>query len=259
MIGELAKKPRYEGGGSSHVNAHNVVTPLAGAPRNTNYASGYSLSNTETNEKMVNEALHLAKTSDVVVFFAGFPAEMETEGFDKETINLPQNQVTLLEKVRGVNPNVIVVLENGSVVEMPWADHIPAIVETYLAGEAVGEATWDILLGKVNPSGKLAESFPHRLADNPTYGSFDQNHDNENYYEGIFVGYRYYDRHQMPVRLPFGHGLSYTDFTYSNLNVQETKGAVNVSFTVKNTGKVAGKEVPQVYVGNRVSQVETPV
>ncbi|MBB1080423.1 glycoside hydrolase family 3 C-terminal domain-containing protein [Limosilactobacillus sp. STM2_1] len=256
VIGELAKKPRYEGGGSSHVNAHKVVTPLEASPTGSDYAAGYSLAGKEEDYE---QAITLAKNKDVVVFFAGFPAEMETEGFDKQTINLPANQTALLSEILKVNPNVIVVLENGSAVAMPWADQVPAIVETYLAGEAVGEATWDILMGKVNPSGKLAESFPLRLEDNPTYGTFDANHDNENYYEGIFVGYRYYDLHNIPVRFPFGHGLSYTDFEYHNLKLKEDSNSVHVTFEIQNTGDRTGKDVPQLYLGNRASRVEVPV
>lgn len=259
IIGELAAKPRFEGGGSSHVNAHHVVTPLDAAPANTKYAAGYSLSETAPNEKLTNESLELAKQSERVVFFAGFPEQMETEGFDKKSISLPENQNDLLEQIVKVNSNVTVVLENGSVVEMPWADQVPAIVETYLAGEAVGEATWDILTGKVNPSGKLSESFPLRLEDNPTYGTFGRDHDQEDYREGLFVGYRYYDLHKIPVRFPFGHGLSYTRFTYSGLQVNEGDSDVKVTFTITNSGKLTGKEVAQVYVSNHVSRVVMPV
>ncbi|MGM9891700.1 glycoside hydrolase family 3 C-terminal domain-containing protein [Limosilactobacillus sp.] len=259
IIGELAAKPRFEGGGSSHVNAHHVVTPLEAAPASAKYAQGYSLEEERPNEKLTADALQLAKSSDQVIFFAGFPEKMETEGLDKDTISLPQNQNELLAQVAAVNSHVTVVLENGSVLEMPWADQVSAIVETYLAGEAVGEATWDILSGKVNPSGKLSESFPLRLQDNPTYGTFGKDHDEEDYHEGIFVGYRYYDLHEMPVRFPFGHGLSYTTFEYSDLAVREGKDTVKVSFRLANTGKVAGKEVAQLYVANHVSRVEMPV
>lgn len=259
IIGELAAKPRFEGGGSSHVNAHHVVTPLAAAPKNAQYAEGYSLSESKPNEQLVADAVQLAKQKDQVVFFAGFPEKMETEGIDKKTISLPANQNDLLEKIVAVNPNVVVVLENGSVLEMPWADKVRAIVETYLAGEAVGEATWDILLGKVNPSGKLSESFPLRLQDNPTYGTFGKDRNQEDYHEGIFVGYRYYDLHDAPVRFPFGHGLSYTSFEYSDLTVEEGINDVTVNFTIKNTGKVAGKEVAQLYIANHVSRVVMPV
>lgn len=256
IIGQLAEKPRYEGGGSSHVNAHQVVTPLDAAPKNSEYQPGYSLDDAPVDAQ---KALDLAKERDVVVFFAGFPEAMETEGFDKDTISLPANQTDLLQEILKVNKNVVVVLQNGSVVAMPWADQVPAIVETYLAGEAVGDATWDILNGKVNPSGKLAESFPLRLSDNPTYGTFDANHDDENYYEDIYVGYRYYDLHQQAVRFPFGHGLSYTTFDYSNLSVTEKGDNVIVNFRIRNTGDVAGKAVPQIYVGNHTSKVDTPV
>lgn len=259
IIGELAVKPRYEGGGSSHVNAHHVVTPLTAAPGNAEYAAGYSLATAEPDQKLVQAALQLAKDKDRVIFFAGFPEQMETEGFDKETLSLPANQSDLLTKVTKVNPNVVVVLENGSVVEMPWADQVPAIVETYLAGEAVGEATWDILTGRVNPSGKLSETFPLRLQDNPTYGTFGKDHDEEDYREGIFVGYRYYDLHDMVVRFPFGHGLSYTTFTYSDLQVSEGHDNVKVAFTISNSGQVAGKEVAQLYVANHISRVVMPV
>lgn len=257
MIGELAAKPRYQGGGSSHVNAHQLVSPLQAAPTNVKYAKGYSLTGNDSEDDEA-DAVKLAQQSDQVIFFAGFPEAMETEGFDKTKITLPENQTTLLKKIVQVNENVTVVLQNGSAVEMPWADHVPAILETYLAGEAVGEATWDVLTGKVNPSGKLAETFPLKLADNPTYGSFDRDLDNENYSEGVMVGYRYYDLHQIPVRFPFGHGLSYTSFDYRDLTVTENQNDVTVEFTIKNTGKLAGKEVAQLYLRNQTSHTVMP-
>ncbi|GBG04935.1 glycoside hydrolase family 3 C-terminal domain-containing protein [Lactobacillus rodentium] len=258
IIGKLAQKPRYEGGGSSHVNAHHLVTPFEAAPKNAEYASGYDLTTNEPDNELERKAVDLAKQKDQVVFFAGFPEEMETEGFDKKSIALPENQNHLLTEIIKVNPNVVVVLENGSVVEMPWADQVPAIVETYLAGEAVGEATWDILTGKVNPSGKLSETFPIKLADNPTYLTFDASKKEENYHEGIFVGYRYYDSKGVPVRFPFGHGLSYTEFEYSNLQISEKENSVAVNFEIKNVGQRSGKEVAQLYVGNKTSFIEKP-
>lgn len=258
MVGELAKKPRYQGGGSSKVNAHHLVTPLEAAPAECEYTQGYSL-NGQDDPDLANSAVEAAQKHDVVIFFAGFPEEMEAEGFDKTTISLPANQNELLKKILNVNPNVIVVLENGSAVEMPWVNSVPAIVETYLAGEAVGEATWDVLTGKVNPSGKLSETFPLRLADNPTYGTFDADQREENYHEGIFVGYRYYDQHRMKVLFPFGHGLSYTQFEYQNLQIKELNNSVEITLDVKNVGDRTGKEVPQLYVGNRTSKIEKPV
>lgn len=257
VIGELAAKPRFEGGGSSHVNAYKLVTPQEAMPAAATYAQGYRLDG-QDDVKLLQEAVAVAKQADRVVVFAGLPEEMESEGFDKETISLPANQNALIAAVVAANPNTTVVLQNGSALEMPWADQVPAILETYLAGEAVGEATWDVLTGAVNPSGKLSETFPLDLKDNPTYGTFNADFANETYHEGLLVGYRYYTTKQVPVRFPFGHGLSYTSFAYADLQVVEGADDVQVSFTVTNTGKVAGKEIPQVYVANRVSRVEKP-
>ncbi|MFR0610416.1 beta-glucosidase family protein [Limosilactobacillus mucosae] len=259
VIGELAEKPRFEGGGSSHVNAHRVVTPKEVMPENAVYAQGYRLDSDQPDEQLTAEAMALAKNSDQVVFFAGFPKAMESEGFDKHSISLPANQNILLEQLLTVNPHVVVVLQNGSAVEMPWEPKTPAIVETYLAGEAVGEATWDILSGQVNPSGKLSETFPKRLADNPTYPTFGKDRRHEVYREGILMGYRYYDAKQLAVRFPFGHGLSYTTFAYQNLTIRENSDDVTVSFDLENTGSQAGKEVAQVYVANHASQTIMPI
>ncbi|HJA46881.1 MAG TPA: glycoside hydrolase family 3 C-terminal domain-containing protein [Candidatus Limosilactobacillus excrementigallinarum] len=258
VIGELAARPRYQGGGSSHVNAHQVVTPLEAMPQTASYAQGYQLSNNVVDDDLMAAAVNLAQQSQQVVYFMGYPEEMESEGFDKTTIDLPENQVALLNKLVQVNHHVTVVLQNGSVVAMPWAEQVNSIVEMYLAGEAVGEATWDILTGKVNPSGKLSETFPLRLADNPTYPTFDSEQNEENYHEGLFVGYRYYDSKQLPVRFPFGHGLSYTTFSYHDLKVMTKDDQVQVEFQLTNTGNLPGKEVTQIYVGNRVSKVEKP-
>ena len=201
----------------------------------------------------------MAKNSDQVVVFAGFPEAMESEGFDKKSISLPANQNQLIDQLLAVNAHVTVVLQNGSAVEMPWEPKVPAIVETYLAGEAVGEATWDILSGQVNPSGKLSETFPFQLTDNPTYPTFGKDRRHEVYREGIFMGYRYYDAKKLAVRFPFGHGLSYTDFEYRNLAIKENSDDVEVSFDLANTGKQAGKEVAQIYVANHASQTVMPV
>lgn len=259
VIGELAQKPRFEGGGSSHVNAHRVVTPKEAMPAHAVYAQGYRLDSDQADEQLTKAAMELAKNSDQVVFFAGFPEAMESEGFDKQSISLPANQNELIEQLLTVNPHVIVVLQNGSAVEMPWEPKTPAIVETYLAGEAVGEATWDILSGKVNPSGKLSETFPKQLADNPTYPTFGKDRRHEVYREGILMGYRYYDAKQLAVRFPFGHGLSYTTFAYQNLTINENRDDVAVSFDLENTGSQAGKEVVQIYVANHASQTIVPV
>lgn len=259
VIGELAQKPRFEGGGSSHVNAHRVVTPKEAMPTHAVYAQGYRLDSDQADEQLTKAAMELAKNSDQVVFFAGFPEAMESEGFDKKSISLPANQNQLIDQLLAVNAHVTVVLQNGSAVEMPWEPKVPAIVETYLAGEAVGEATWDILSGKVNPSGKLSETFPKQLADNPTYPTFGKDRRHEVYREGILMGYRYYDAKQLAVRFPFGHGLSYTTFAYQNLTINENSDDVAVSFDLENTGSQAGKEVAQIYVANHASQTIMPV
>lgn len=262
IIGELAQKPRYQGGGSSHVNAYKVVTPLDAIKHSDlsyQFTDGYQLDTENVNVKQEKQALESAKFSDKVVFFAGVPEKMESEGFDKQTMDLPANQTSLINKLSQVNPNLIVVLQNGSAVTMPWKDNVKAIVETYLAGEAVGEATWDILTGTANPSGKLAETFPERIQDTPAYGTFNSSVREENYHEGIFVGYRYYDLKQQSVDFPFGHGLSYTSFEYNNLSINSDTDQIKVSFEITNTGDVAGDEVAQLYVQNLVSSIELPV
>ncbi|VDK14753.1 Thermostable beta-glucosidase B [Oenococcus sicerae] len=262
VIGQLASQPRYQGGGSAHVNAYHVVTPLAAiraAKDDINYEAGYQIDKDQIDHAAEQAAIDLAKTADQVVAFAGFPESFESEGFDKKTISLPDNQNHLITQLAAVNSKVTVVLQNGSAVEMPWIKQVPAVLETYLAGEAVGEATWDILSGQVNPSGKLAESFPIHLADNPTYLTFNADPNDENYHEGLFVGYRYYDKKKQTPLFPFGHGLSYTHFAYSNLKLVKAADQVTVDFTITNTGQVAGQETAQIYLSNKTSQIEKSV
>lgn len=262
VIGQLAEKPRYQGSGSAHVNAFNTTTPLKVVqdilPK-TAYQAGYQIDSDQIDQQAEQAAVDLAKQADQVVVFSGFPSSYESEGFDKKTISLPDNQNHLIERLAAVNKKIIVVLENGSALEMPWVGQVEAIVETYLAGEAVGEATWDILFGRVNPSGKLAESFPIKLADNPTYLTFNADRKNENYHEGLFVGYRYYDKKKQEVLFPFGHGLSYTTFEYRKLELLKSDHEVTVSFEIKNTGSVAGKETAQIYLSNQTSEIEKPL
>ncbi|GHP14080.1 glycosyl hydrolase [Lentilactobacillus fungorum] len=261
VIGELAEHPRYQGSGSSHVNAHRLVTPLEAiqkAKPDATFATGYKLADDQVDATAISAAVTAARAADKVVIFAGYPEQVESEGFDKTSIDLPANQVQLIHAVSQVNAHVIVVLQNGSAVRLPWISQVAGVLETYLAGEAVGEATWDVLSGKVNPAGKLAETFPLRLEDTPSYLTFNANLDDENYREGLFMGYRYYDKKKQAVQFPFGFGLSYTTFEYHDLQLKVVGDRVIGSVQVKNSGSRTGAEVVQIYVGNRTSQIEKP-
>lgn len=264
FIGEFADLPRYQGAGSSHINTDHVVSAWeAASAQNVIYARGYDSGTNTVDEELIAEALSAAKEADVAVIFAGLPASYEAEGFDRKTMAMPENQNRLIEAVCAVNVNTVVVLHNGAPIEMPWADHIPSILEMYLGGEGVGEATVQILYGEVNPSGKLAETFPLKLSHNPSYLFFPGESTNAEYREGIFIGYRYYDKKDLPVRFPFGHGLSYTTFAYSDLCLSACELAdtntLTVTCKVKNTGSCAGKEVVQLYVSDPESSIVRPV
>ncbi|HIW72477.1 MAG TPA: glycoside hydrolase family 3 C-terminal domain-containing protein [Candidatus Levilactobacillus faecigallinarum] len=261
IIGELAANPRYQGAGSSHVNPSELTTPLEALKDSgltADYYPGYHLNEDETNDDLAQEALNAAEKADHVIVFAGYPASAESEGFDKSSLMLPENQTDLIGRLGKLNDHTTVVLQNGSAVEMPWIHTVAAVVETYLAGEAVGEATWDIITGRVNPSGHLTETFPARLTDTPMAPTFGQDPHHEYYSEGIFMGYRYYDTHEMHVLFPFGHGLSYTTFEYTNLNVNADAHGATVTFDVTNTGDLAGQAVPQLYVANHASHAPMP-
>lgn len=264
FIGAFAKKPRYQGGGSSHINSHKVESAWELADKKyVQYAQGYSLKEDTGAEELISEAVELAKRVKVPVIFAGLPEAYESEGYDREHMRLPEVQNLLIQRVAEVNPNTVVVLHNGSPVEMPWIDRVGAVLETYLAGQAVGGATLKILYGEVNPSGHLAETFPLHLEDNPSYLFYGGEGDITEYREGVFVGYRYYDTKKMPVLFPFGHGLSYTAFAYDNLKldreVVEKGDALKVSVDITNTGARAGKEVVQLYVACGKSRAIRPV
>ena len=263
--GAYAKKPRYQGGGSSHINSHKITSALDAAAemKNVTYAQGFEDVEDKTDEKLLAEAVEAARNADVAVIFAGLPDKFESEGFDRKHMAMPDCQNELIEKVAAVQPNTVVVLHNGSPVEMPWIGQVKGIVEAYLGGQAVGGAVCDILFGKVNPSAKLPETFPLRLEDNPSYLSYIGEGDMVEYREGIFVGYRYYDKKKMDVLFPFGYGLSYTTFAYSNLTVDKEQmkdtDTLRVTVDVTNTGDVAGKEVVQLYVADRESTAIRPV
>lgn len=265
FIGKYAETPRYQGGGSSHINSHKVTSALdaAAGMDNVTYAQGFDDKEDKTDEKLLTEAVEAARNADVAVIFAGLPDKFESEGFDRSHMAMPRCQNELIEQIAKVQPNTVVVLHNGSPIEMPWIDKVKGIVEAYLGGQAVGGAVCDILFGKVNPSAKLPETFPLRLEDNPSYLSYIGEGDVVEYREGIFVGYRYYDKKKMDVLFPFGYGLSYTTFAYSNLTVDKEQmkdtDTLRVTVDVTNTGNVAGKEVVQLYVADKESTVIRPV
>lgn len=265
FIGEYAQHPRFQGGGSSHIHASKVVSALdaMGECGNITYAQGFVDDETEPNEALIREAVEAAKKAEAAVLFVGLPERIESEGFDRTDMKLPENQTALIEAVCAAQPNTVVLLHNGAPVEMPWIDRVPSVLECYLAGQAVGEAQIALLFGRANPSGKLAETFPLRLEDNPTYPWYGKEGAQVDYREGVLVGYRWYDSRKMDVLFPFGHGLSYTSFAYSDLKLSESKirdtDTLEVSFCVKNTGSVAGKEIVQLYVAPQCSRFVRPV
>ena len=265
FIGKYAKKPRYQGGGSSHINSHKVTSALDCVKDwgNVSCAEGFRDDVDETDEALLTEAVELAKKAKAAVIFAGLPDSFESEGFDRTHMRLPDCQNELIARVAAVQPNTVVVLHNGSPVEMPWADQVKGILEAYLGGQAVGAAVVDILFGKVNPSGKLPESFPYHLEDNPSYLYYLGEGDRVEYREGVFVGYRYYDKKKMAVRFPFGYGLSYTTFAYSEPKLSAARirdtDTVTIRVDVTNTGSRAGKEAVQLYVSAPDSKVIRPV
>jgi beta-glucosidase len=269
VIGALAAKPRYQGGGSSHIKPTRLddireeIVKSAGSGANVTYSQGYELDSDVEDVKLVTEAILDAEKADVAVLFAGLPDRYESEGYDRTHLRLPDNQVQLIKAVAAVQPNLVVVLSNGSPVEMPWIASAKSVLEAYLGGQALGSAIADLLFGDASPCGKLAETFPQRLEDNPSYLYYFGEGDRVEYREGIFVGYRYYDTKKVEPLFPFGHGLSYTSFDYSGLTVPKKEirddEALNVQVQVKNTGNRAGKEIVQLYIRDVISKVIRPV
>lgn len=265
FIGKFAEAPRFQGGGSSHINSFKITGALEAAKEvaQVTYAQGYDIKEDVIDQDMLNQAIETAKEADVAVIFAGLPDAFESEGYDRSHMRMPQCQNTLISEIAKVQENVVVVLHNGSPVEMPWADEVKGILEAYLGGQAVGQAEVDVLFGKVNPCGKLAETIPYKLADNPSYLNFPGDGQTVTYNEGVFVGYRYYDTKEMPVRYPFGYGLSYTTFEYSDLQLSADKikdtDTLKVTLKVKNTGDRAGKEIVQLYVADKTGAACRPV
>ncbi len=265
VIGAMAKKMRYQGAGSSHINPMKVSQPLDFIPGAV-YASGCD-DRGDTSEAMISEAVKAAENAEAAVVFAGLPDRYESEGFDRENMKMPEGHLRMIEAVARATPNIIVVLLCGCVVECPWADRVKAVLYMGLPGQAGGEAIANLLYGRVSPCGRLAESWPLTYEDVPSSEIFGKYKD-ALYQEGIYVGYRYYDKADVKVRWPFGYGLSYTDFTYSDLEISEKaensigtdrNGACDVSITVTNTGSRSGAEVVQLYIAPPQEGLHRPV
>lgn len=268
VIGGFAKQPRYQGGGSSHINPTKLesileeIETVSGEKTNILFAQGYDIASDDVNESMVNEAKKIAERADTAVLFVGLPDRYESEGFDRKHLQMPENHVQLIEAIAEVQSNIVVVLSNGAPIEMPWIGKVKGILEGYLGGQALGGAIADLLFGDANPSGKLAETFPKVLSDTPSYLNFPGEGDKVEYKEGVFVGYRYYDTKNIEPLFPFGFGLSYTNFEYSNLSINKKEikdiETVSVSVNVKNIGSTAGKEIVQLYIKDVESTMIRP-
>ena len=264
VIGAFAQKPRFQGSGSSLVNPQRLDTPWdsirakLGPGASIVYAAGYHPEKEEADPALIAEAVEAARSADDVLIFAGLPDICESEGFDRSHLELPEGHNRLIEAVAGVNSRTAVILSNGAPVLMPWLDQVNAVLEGYLGGQAWGSAAADLVFGDVNPSGKLAEPFPLSLEQSPATPNFPGGSATVAYAESIYVGYRYFETAGEAVLFPFGHGLSYTSFTYSDLTVTPDNGGFGVDFRISNTGKVRGKETAQIYLGQEGSTVFRP-
>ncbi|MBU3200352.1 glycoside hydrolase family 3 C-terminal domain-containing protein [Clostridium estertheticum] len=268
IIGAFAKNPRYQGGGSSHINPtklDNVLEKIkesAGTNCNISYSEGFSLISDDIYENLIDQAKSAASQSQVVVIFAGLPDRYESEGYDRTHMRIPENQINLIQEIAKVQKNIVVVLSNGSPIEMPWISNARGVLEGYIGGQAAGGAIADLLFGSFSPCGKLAETFPQKLSDNPSYLNFPGEGDVVEYKEGLFVGYRYYDKKELPTLFPFGHGLSYTSFEYSDISIDKKEmfdnETLNIKVKIKNTGKITGKEIVQLYIKDVESTVIRP-
>jgi beta-glucosidase len=266
LVGEFARTPRYQGAGSSHINPYRVDTALAaiteGTEREVRFAPGFRLDGSP-DEALIEEALEAARDAGSVVVFLGLPDQDESEGFDREHLDLPGVQLELLDRLLGVRSDIVVVLSNGAVVDLsPIAGRVAAILETWLGGQASGSAVADMLFGRVEPGGRLAETIPLRLTDTPSFVNFPGGSERVLYGERIYVGYRWYDTTRRNVAFPFGFGLGYTTWSVDDVEVAVPDPSVahaTVAFTVTNTGERAGSQVVQVYVGDPVASVDRPI
>lgn len=263
VIGEFARTPRYQGGGSSHITPTKMTSfldTLAERDIKADFAPGFTLDLEPADLALESEAVETAKNADVVLMFLGLPEAAESEGFDRDTLDMPAKQIALLEQVAATNQNVVVVLSNGSVVSMaPWAKNAKGILESWLLGQAGGLALADVIFGQVSPSGKLAQSIPLGINDDPSMLNWPGEEGHVDYGEGVFVGYRYYDTYGKSVDYPFGYGLSYATFEIADVAAAKTgANTATVTATVTNTSDVAAAETVQVYVAPGKADVARP-
>lgn len=260
VIGSMGEKIRYQGSGSSHINPTKLTNLIQGLE---SYAANYVFcqgcnEDGSTDDTLLSQAVQVVKDCNQAVVLAGLPDFYESEGFDRESMALPEGHTKMIQAVAKANPNIVVVLMAGAAVTMPWLSEVKAVLHMHLPGQAGGQAAADLLYGRVNPSGKLTETYPLSYEDVPSSDYYEEGREQAQYREGIYVGYRYYDKAGIEVCFPFGHGLSYTTFSYSNLQVEQSQDCVQVSVTIMNTGKLAGGEVVQLYVGNPQGGVHRP-
>lgn len=261
VIGEMAAIPRYQGCGSALVNPNiltSLIDSLGDAGIGCIYAPGYH-GDDPADDALIVEAAAVAQKADQAILVVGLPDSYESESMDRRHMRLPESHYALIDAVTAANPHTVVVVCAGSPVEMPFAERVQGILCAYLGGEGVGQAIRDIVFGRVNPSGRLAETMPKKLEDNPSYHHFMEGTRSTQYRESLYVGYRYYDAARVEPLYPFGFGLSYTEFTYSGAKaVTQEDGAVVVSVTVTNTGERDGAEVVQLYIKNAKAAVYRP-
>ena len=258
VIGDFAFKPRYQGAGSSMVNTTKLESFIEIAQESSALeivasSAGYQR-NGDPDEALKNEAVEAAKQADVVLYFFGLDEMSESEGLDRQHMKLPKVQLELLKALAGANPNIVGILSGGSSIEMDWDKDLKAVLHGYLTGQAGGGAVYDIITGAVNPSGKLAETYPVAYEDTPAFNYYPAKERTSEYREGLYIGYRYFDTAHVPVKYPFGYGLSYTKFEYTDLKVN----ADGATFKITNTGKCDGAEIAQLYISLPGAEVFRP-
>lgn len=265
VIGDLAQNMRFQGGGSSHITTNpvkNAVEAMRELGVDVTYRRGYKADSSEVNEDLELEALNSCVSGVNVLFFGGLTEKIEGEGYDRKTIDIPENQLHLLKRISAISGRIAFIAFGGSVMDMKFVDNVDAVFDMYLGGEAVGEACAKLIFGLKNPCGKLAETFPMSLSDVPSYEYFGKDSDDVEYRESIFVGYRYYETYKKDVRFPFGYGLSYTKFEYSNIKAdcrEFSGGDLKVTCDIKNIGSMKGKEIVELYIENPQSSFLRPI